>query len=183
MFETLGQRQPTQDKQSLGAYYAATSTRVDNPMLKAILWTVIIVAALITGLGFAAARKSTGMPAPAAGDNGELPPCSNTPNCVSTEVDSQHPAYIEPIEARITIEQAQGYLENLGGQITGNSNNMLQAEFRTRLFGFTDDMMVKLNEADSTLRIRSSSRVGKSDLGANRKRVEALRQLISSKAN
>ena len=134
-------------------------------MLKAVFWTAIVLATLIVGLGFAAARKSAGMAAPAVTD-GSLPPCSSTPNCVSTEVDSQNSAYIEPIETQLTFEQLQEHLRTLGGQVTSTSDSLIQAEFRTRLFRFTDDMLLKYDNDAQLLRIRSSSRVGKSDLGA-----------------
>jgi len=152
-------------------------------MLKVAFWTVVVVATLITGFGFAAARKSTGMSPPTIGNDGALPRCSKTPNCVTTEVASGHAAYIEPIKANITTEQLSRHLQTLGGRITSETDILVQAEFRTRLFKFTDDMMVKIDKNDGILRIRSSSRVGKSDLGANRKRVEALRQLINSRSD
>ena len=148
-------------------------------MLKVVFWTVIVLAALTVGLGFAAGRKSAGMVAKTITD-GIVPPCSSAQNCVTSEVDSQHAAYIKPIEAQLSNKQLQEHLKALGGQIISTSDALIQAEFRTRLFGFTDDMVVKLDENEKLLRIRSSSRVGRSDFGANRKRVEALRQLISS---
>ena len=148
-------------------------------MLKAVFWTVIVLAALIVGLGFAAARKSAGMVAETVTD-GIVPPCSSSQNCVTSEVGSQHSAYIKPIEAQLTIKQLEAHLKALGGQITSTSESLTQAEFRTRLFGFTDDMVGKLDQNEKLLRIRSSSRVGRSDFGANRERVEALRQLIRS---
>jgi len=151
-------------------------------MLKAAFWTIIVVAALIIGLGFAAARKSTAISPPAFNDDGTLPPCSKTPNCVTSEVAPDHAAYIKPIEAQITIDEMAAYLETMGGRVTTRSDTLIQAEFQTPLFKFTDDVMMNFDNRDGTFRIRSSSRIGKSDLGANRKRVEALRQLINSQS-
>ena len=82
----------------------------------------------------------------------------------------------------MTIEEMSAHLEALGGRVTSKSDTLVQAEFRTPLFKFTDDMMIQFDNEGGTFRIRSSSRVGKSDLGANRKRVEALRQLINSQS-
>ena len=149
-------------------------------MLKAVFWTIIVLTALVVGLSFTAARKSTGMSPPSFGPDGALPPCGKNPNCVSTEVAPDHAAHIKPVQAQITIEQLAVHLQTLGGRITSQSETQLQAEFRTPLFKYVDDMMVV--QDDGTFRIRSSSRVGKSDLGANRKRVEALRQLINSQS-
>ena len=146
-------------------------------MLKVALWAAIVVTALVIGLGFAAGRKSAGMNAPVFKD-GVIPPCSGNPNCVSTEVDTQHRAYIKPIAAPADISRVEEHVKALGGQITGSSDTHIQAEFRSRLFGFVDDMIIKIDHDNKLLRVRSASRVGKSDLGANRKRVEALRQLV-----
>lgn len=146
-------------------------------MLKAALWTIIVVTALVIGIGIAAARKSAGMTAPDFKD-GVIPPCSSNPNCVSTEVDTQHRAYIKPIAAPTDFARVEEHVKALGGQITNSSDKHIQAEFRSRLFRFVDDMMIKIDDDNKLLRVHSASRVGKSDLGANRKRVEALRQLV-----
>lgn len=149
-----------------------------KPMLKVAFWTIIVVTALVIGIGFAAARKSAGMTAPEFKD-GVIPPCSSDPNCVSTEVDTQQRAYIEPIATAADVALLEDHIKTLGGQITSSSDTHIQAEFRSRLFGFVDDMMITIDKDNKLLRVLSASRVGKSDLGANRKRVEALRQLVS----
>ena len=51
----------------------------------------------------------------------------------------------------------------------------MRAEFRTRLFRFVDDVLFEIDEAKKTIEFRSASRVGRSDLGVNRKRMEAIR--------
>ena len=56
----------------------------------------------------------------------------------------------------------------------------LHFEFRSRLFGFVDDVECVWNAERSQIEIRSASRVGSSDLGANRKRVEAIRRELES---
>lgn len=151
-------------------------------MLKAIFWVMIVLAALIVGLGFAAARKSARMTAPVFIE-GTLPPCADKPNCVSSEVALQHPAYIQPLPALPGIRELQTQIEAMGGKVTSISDNLLQAEFRTSLFKFTDDLLVQLDSSQNVFRLRSSSRVGHSDLGANRKRVEALRLRINRQGN
>jgi uncharacterized protein (DUF1499 family) len=153
-------------------------------MLKTIFWVLVILAALVIALGFFAARKSTGMPAPGF-QNGALPPCSDKPNCVTTEADPQHAAYIAPIKVpsadntAAAMDQLQAHIKAMGGRIVNDSDNTLQAVFQTRIFGFSDDMLVVFDQETGVFRVRSSSRIGHSDLGANRKRVEALRQLIT----
>ncbi len=51
----------------------------------------------------------------------------------------------------------------------------IHAEFTSFLFRFVDDVEFVLDEGSKTIHVRSASRVGYSDLGVNRKRVEAIR--------
>ena len=48
--------------------------------------------------------------------------------------------------------------------------------FRTPLLGFADDLELRLDAGAGLIHVRSSSRVGRSDLGANERRVERLRE-------
>jgi len=57
----------------------------------------------------------------------------------------------------------------------------LHATYKTPLVGYTDDLELLLDEDSGVLHIRSASRIGRSDLGANRKRIEALRLLLKGK--
>jgi uncharacterized protein (DUF1499 family) len=60
-------------------------------------------------------------------------------------------------------------------RIVSASETALRAEFTSRLFRFVDDVDCIVDPAASVIQIRSASRVGYSDLGANRKRVDAIR--------
>lgn len=55
-------------------------------------------------------------------------------------------------------------------------NDYFRAESRSRIFGFVDDIELLRSGDDGTIHIRSSSRVGRSDLGENAKRVKSIRQ-------
>ena len=52
----------------------------------------------------------------------------------------------------------------------------LQATARTRWLGFVDDLEFWLDPNAGVIHVRSASRLGREDFGANRKRIEALRQ-------
>jgi len=85
--------------------------------------------------------------------------CGSKPNCVSSLQDSTDDHYIEPIELGTTEDKANKVvtvIESLGGEVTSSDGKI---------------------DADK-LQVRSSSRVGHSDLGANRKRIELLRQAL-----
>ncbi|NNG01312.1 MAG: DUF1499 domain-containing protein [Desulfobacteraceae bacterium] len=54
----------------------------------------------------------------------------------------------------------------------------IHAEFRSRLFQFVDDVLFHFPEKENQIHLRSSSRKGYWDLGANRRRLEHIRRLF-----
>jgi uncharacterized protein (DUF1499 family) len=115
--------------------------------------------------------------------NGKLQKCPDTPNCVSSEQAEDTGHYIPPISmSDHSPDQALNILKNiileLGGEIQREDGTYLSAAFSSSLFGFTDDLELRLDPKNNVIQIRSSSRVGYGDLGANRKRVELIRKLF-----
>ena len=110
-----------------------------------------------------------------------LSDCPNSPNCVSTS--SSRPASkISPLELREATGDAKRKLEDViermpGSQIIESQDDYLHAEFRSRIFGFVDDLEILIDEKQQSILIRSASRVGYSDWGVNRKRCEEIRRL------
>ncbi|MFK7778444.1 MAG: DUF1499 domain-containing protein, partial [Gimesia sp.] len=51
------------------------------------------------------------------------------------------------------------------------------AEFRSLCFRFVDDVEFLIDSGQNMIQVRSASRVGHSDFGANRKRIESIRRL------
>ena len=110
--------------------------------------------------------------------DGKLPPCSSKPNCVNSTADSDSEHYIAPLHsADLTPNDLQAAIESTGGVLVSIEDNLVTATYRSSLFGFIDDLLLQINEAN--IDVRSSSRVGYSDFNANRKRVERLRQLLN----
>lgn len=116
---------------------------------------------------------------------GELRPPPATPNCVSSETKGEK--YIEPLRPAESIslddfwEQTIYELSAMGGNIERQDSEFVWATFRSKIFKFTDDVELRKDTTSGVIQIRSSSRSGKSDLGVNRKRVEALRARIHTK--
>ncbi len=52
----------------------------------------------------------------------------------------------------------------------------IRSEFTSKLFGFIDDVEFFIDDAKKILHIRSSSRIGYTDFGVNRRRVENIRK-------
>lgn len=114
--------------------------------------------------------------------DGKLAPCPATPNCVSSDArDSSH--RIAPIEVKSDPEAAWqaliSFLKNDPSYVIQvQKGDYLRAEARTKLLGFVDDVEFQLRPAEGQIAMRSASRAGYSDLGANRRRLEAVRQAL-----
>jgi uncharacterized protein (DUF1499 family) len=107
-------------------------------------------------------------------------PCPESPNCVSSY--SEDPRHkIEPIAFDGSPEQAMRRLKNIikglpRTRLVKEQGAYLHVEFRSRVFGFTDDVQFFIPQGKPVIHVRSASRVGYWDLGANRKRIEHIRQ-------
>ncbi|MFM6230702.1 MAG: DUF1499 domain-containing protein [Planktothrix sp.] len=112
-------------------------------------------------------------------EQGKLAPCPNTPNCVSSQsIDPQH--QIEPFtvqnDPKLAFEQIKTILENTeNAAIITAEPDYIYAEFTSPIMGFVDDVEFYLDEPENLIQVRSASRLGESDLGVNRKRIEAIR--------
>lgn len=78
--------------------------------------------------------------------------------------------------ARARLKAAIADLEDV--RWVREDESFWHVECRTKIFRFVDDLEIAFDDAASAIHVRSASRVGKSDLGANRKRVETLRELF-----
>ena len=107
--------------------------------------------------------------------DGVLAPCPSTPNCVSSEAGTPPSHLIDPLGVA-TWENIPTMLEQSGGKITSQNETYIAAEFTTSLMRFVDD--VEFRKSDTAVHVRSASRVGKSDLGANAQRVEQFRAAL-----
>jgi uncharacterized protein (DUF1499 family) len=115
-------------------------------------------------------------------NNGELTPCPKTPNCVNSQAVGEK-LYIQPIRYAGTLQEARAHLLQIlesekRTKILTAQENYIRAEFLSALFRFVDDVEFYFPEeqtGETVIHVRSASRVGYSDLGANRKRIERIR--------
>lgn len=113
-----------------------------------------------------------------------LPGCPAAPNCVvSQNADAAHAVAPLKLAGDPAVEwpALREVLQQLGGRLIRGDERYLHFEFRSRIFGFVDDVECLLNEAAGQVEIRSASRVGYSDLGVNRRRVEAIRTALTQR--
>ena len=112
-----------------------------------------------------------------------LPPCGALPNCVNSHSGKGGSA-IAPLNA--TAEQWQELKRWLAAQdnwiINVQEADFVQAVVKTPLMRFRDDVQLLYNPQTGVIQVRSSSRLGISDMGTNRRRVESLRAHLASDA-
>ena len=105
--------------------------------------------------------------------------CPPTPNCVSSETLSKA-KFIERFKTGNRSAESWVLLTKLlektsNCRVVSQNSSYIHAEFRTRLLRFVDDVEFRLESETNEIAVRSASRVGYSDLGTNRRRLERLR--------
>jgi len=146
---------------------------------------LLLTAALIVTVLFMFSCASRGKQPPGLVD-GHLAPCPASPNCVSSE-QSDNKVFTPPLpfdgEADVAWETLKQLITQHGGTIQQDEGIYLWATFSSRLFRFIDDVEFRLDPANQCIHVRSAARVGYSDLGVNRKRVETLRRAFTHTSN
>ena len=117
---------------------------------------------------------------------GNLKPPPSSPNAVSSQAaDSEH--RIAPLAYNGAREQAMKALKSIvestpKTRIVEMTSDYLYAEYASPLLGFVDDVEFYLPAGTEIIHVRSASRLGYSDLGVNRKRIEAVRARLAQTA-
>ena len=116
--------------------------------------------------------------------DGRLAACPVSPNCVSSQSTDRDHAVApfrfsgSPAEAMANLKKVLSDLPR--ASIVTATETYLHAEFTSALFRFVDDVEFWIDESAKTIHLRSASRVGSSDLGVNRKRVETIRAAMTA---
>jgi uncharacterized protein (DUF1499 family) len=140
-------------------------------MMMKSLWIYLPAFYLMGGMCFA----QTGTPAAA----GPLAACPKSPNCVSSQAgDPEHA--IAPLtytgsraDAVVRLKKALSGMKRT--TIVAEKEDYLHAEAKSLIFRFVDDVEFYFPVDQNIIHVRSASRVGQSDMGVNRKRVEEIR--------
>lgn len=116
--------------------------------------------------------------------NGQLAPCPSSPNCVVSQGNPDADHAIAPIAYSGDTASALSRLEAVitampRTAIIEKSDTYLYAEFTSRLMGYVDDVEFYADPDAAVIHVRSASRLGESDLGVNRKRIEAIRAALA----
>ena len=158
----------------------ATTSTGNNLLRRAIRKVIVLSTIAIAGLivlSMTAARPDhLGL------HGGKLAPVPDSPNCVSSMTEKES-ARMDPFE----VSAADQPLEKLKqaieaavprSRLVTEKENYLHYEFTSRLFRFVDDGEFLIDAENGVVHFRSASRVGYSDMGANRKRMEKIREAL-----
>lgn len=123
---------------------------------------------------------------------GQLRPCPDRPNCVcSQQVREQgiasDPHHIHPLTFEGSASAAWKRLQAViaardDATVRTLQGRYLHVEFRSRWMGFVDDLECLLDAEQSVIHLRSAARLGYSDFGVNRARLEDLREAFDDEA-
>ena len=117
--------------------------------------------------------------------DGKLGGCPSSPNCVSSEAnDAAH--RVVPIEFTGPMADAREQLIHIVGQLprtrlVTEQENYLHFECRSKIFRFIDDLEFYIDAKSKNIQMRSASRIGYSDLGVNRDRVNKITEAFQCK--
>ena len=112
-------------------------------------------------------------------NEGQLSACPESPNCVvSQNGDEDHSIAAIPYTgdratAKETLLKVLSVVPRT--EVIEDTDNYIHAESTSRLFKFVDDAEFYFPEDENVIHVRSASRVGESDLGVNRRRIEQIR--------
>ncbi|MEO0377614.1 MAG: DUF1499 domain-containing protein [Cyanobacteria bacterium P01_A01_bin.17] len=115
--------------------------------------------------------------------DGQLAPCPDSPNCVASQsADPDHE--IEPIRyegdrdtAREALLKVLSVVPNT--TVVEQRDDYIHTESTSKLMGFVDDGEFYLPAEESVIQVRSAARLGESDLGVNRRRLEQIRLALA----
>ncbi|WP_026100134.1 DUF1499 domain-containing protein [Fortiea contorta] len=137
---------------------------------------LVLLLTLLNSLIFPAATWATS--SLGVTDN-HLSSCPASDNCVvSQNADTKHA--IDPISYHVDRKAAQEVLLKVLSvvprtEVIEQTQDYIHALSKSRIFKFIDDVEFYFPTNESVIHVRSASRVGESDLGVNRRRVEQIR--------
>lgn len=157
---------------------------VQKSSLRRRMAIALLISILVPVIFLAAKSVMSKRPEDLGPQNGRLAGCPDSPNCVSTEA-ADEPHRIKPLTFTGSADEAMQQLKQAVAQmprttIITEEDHYLHVEFTTLIFRYVDDVEFLVDEESGEIFMRSASRTGYSDLGTNRRRLNALRAAFES---
>ncbi|MFP4475544.1 MAG: DUF1499 domain-containing protein [Desulfatibacillaceae bacterium] len=118
-------------------------------------------------------------------NQGRLAPCPGSPNCVTSEGEDADMACI-PFSGppAAAMERMAAVLKSFrNADVVEREDNYMRAEFKSTVFGFVDDVEIRLDDRQGCLHFRSASRSGYWDFGVNKKRMKLVRERFTAESS
>ena len=148
---------------------------------------IILITAIIAVLFyfFYLGYKSQNGTAPGLVDS-KLSPCPEKPNCICTEYLQNESHFTDAIKftetsLSILTHSIENAITDTGGIISNQQADYISATFTSSIFRYVDDFEIRIDNEKKLIHIRSASRVGHSDMGANLKRIDKFKQALKFK--
>ena len=111
---------------------------------------------------------------------GSFTACAPAPHCVSSQASPGSFQHVEPFRFTGSADAAHRALvqtlrNDPEATVEKDDGNFVHATFKTTI-GFVDDVTFLIKPEEHFIDVKSSSRIGFSDLGVNNRRVERLRK-------
>jgi uncharacterized protein (DUF1499 family) len=147
-----------------------------------LLCAVVLITVFMAFRLVGEASKSQSMAPELGVVDGTLIDCPNSPNCVSSRAtDDKHGVdAITDVGGLHWTTLVDKVSAMVGARLVTNQDDYMWFEFSTSILGFVDDVEFLNDPANGQISVRSASRVGYSDFGANRKRIETIRAALNA---
>lgn len=151
------------------------------PLRIILIFVALVIIGVVTMFVWA---RTAARPSNLGVTNGQLAPCPETPNCVTTQRGNPD-QMMEALTYTTAREEAQARLLEIvrsmpRSQIIANEPGYIAVVFRSPTFGFPDDVEFYLDDEQKLIHFRAAARLGQSDLGVNRKRMEEIRRAFEA---
>ena len=143
------------------------------------MWKQLIAVSTVSAMLSAC---GAGSPALRSSTTGDLAPCPSSPHCVSSQAADKAHA-IEPLRytgsavaAREKLARVLTRMASQGYAVVKSEGDYLRATHTSKLMKYVDDIEFVFSQSQAgVIHVRSSSRIGYADGGANRRHVEEVR--------
>lgn len=115
---------------------------------------------------------------------GRLSACPDKPNCACSEEETAATHYIAPIpiteNKAFDLTMIKTTIQGMSGIIQSETKEYIAASFSSNLFGYIDDLEIRIDTEQHLIHLRSASRVGHSDMGVNKQRIALFKQRLKN---
>ena len=155
--------------------------------ISTVIFALVLGAVLVAQLGLLQGSAPTDLGV----RQGKLKGLSATDNSVSSQADlyPDHPqrtySIIAPLALRgdgpSTIAKLKTIVQGMeGAKLVSSAPDYLYAQYTTPLMKYVDDVEFWFDPSSNAIQVRSASRIGKGDMGLNRKRIETVRAALAA---